>query len=85
MDDLSVEELASNLSTYRDQLREVSLPSSRHLRIQSPFCFRSDFSLYVAMAVVSRSVFRCYGQNFGALASWVSDAVYPGIRFWMWR
>jgi len=26
MEDLSVEELASNLSTYKDQLREVSSP-----------------------------------------------------------
>lgn len=41
MEDLSVEELASNLSTYKEQLREVSSPPPRSRQAPLPaFPFR---------------------------------------------
>ena len=83
MDDLSVEELASNLSTYKDQLREVSLP---HLGIASDPRFFTVISLYI---LLFQKCFPCYGQNLGSVASCsVPGFRMPcirGFRFWMWR
>jgi len=55
MEDLSVEELASNLSTYKDQLLEVYSPTSL-LDLVCPLPSREGLSLPLAPEVSSMSL-----------------------------